>query len=115
MALFVVEKGKKKLLKLLFRSFHKTGFFTRFVGLMFKNSFSIPLLFVGNGRIAIHSFFCPEFEAVFLDNRRRVASIVFVKPSQLVKRRAFYLFEFPQGTVSQHRIKKGDEITWSNK
>ncbi len=108
----MVRKASKKL---LFSRFEQTGFFTRFIGLLFRRSFSVPLLFVGNGSMAIHSFFCPRFEAVFLDRRRRITSIVFAEPRQTIKRSAFYLFEFPPGTVSRHGLQKGDELAWSDK
>ena len=42
-------------------------------GLMFSKSVKTPLLFVfeSSGRHGIHSFFCPPFDAVFLDENFR--------------------------------------------
>ena len=58
-------------------------------GLMFKAKvqapLAIPFASTGRRRNALHSFFCPLFDAVFLDSNGRVVDLrVRVKPNQLL-------------------------------
>ena len=58
-------------------------------GLMFEAKvqapLAIPFASTGRKRNALHSFFCPLFDAVFLDSSGRVVDIrVRVKPNQLL-------------------------------
>ncbi len=50
----------------------------KFTGLMFKNSETKALLF--ENIKAIHSFFCPNFLAIWLDNKNKVIEFKIVKP-----------------------------------
>ena len=80
-------------------------FFSRARGLMFRRSFERPLIFIfpNESRLnAIHSFFVFfEFDAVFLDARKRVVDVrervrpftPFIVPSRPAK----YLIEMPAG------------------
>ncbi|MDP3741929.1 MAG: DUF192 domain-containing protein [Candidatus Micrarchaeota archaeon] len=111
----VYHINKKRQKKVIFPFFEQTNRLTQFTGIMFRNKFSKPVLFAGNGRIAIHSFFCPLFEAIFLDKYKRIVDIRCVKPwNPLVVSNAFFLFEMPPGTVSKHSLKKGDKLQWTN-
>lgn len=103
--------GKKP----IFASFQPTNALTQWTGLMFTKRASKPLLFTGNGRISIHSFFCPPFEAVFLDKNGGIVKLCRVEPSTpLVAANAFYLFEMPLGTIKKFKLKKGDKLQWKN-
>jgi uncharacterized membrane protein (UPF0127 family) len=58
-------------------------------GLMFKGSASIPLAIpfptTGRRRNALHSLFCPVFDAIFLDASGRVVDVqARVKPNRLL-------------------------------
>lgn len=111
MSLYLVSASGKKQ---LFSSVEFTDRFSQFIGLMFRAKCVWPLLFKCSGRIAIHSLFCPSFEAVFLDKQRRVVKILQVTPGQRgIAANAFYLLELPPGTVARFKIKKGDELTWT--
>ncbi len=63
-------------------------------------------------RNSIHSFFCPAFDAVFLDKEKRVAEMKrvmpfsFATPSKPVK----YLIEVPAGQAN--RVKPGTRLSW---
>ncbi|MFH0835400.1 MAG: DUF192 domain-containing protein [Candidatus Micrarchaeota archaeon] len=94
------------------------GFFSKFRGLMFRRE-AVPLLFVFDGeareRNAIHSFFCPRFDAVFLDRRKKVVGIERnVAPWRIAvfPGKAFgYLLELPVG-VSKG-LREGDALAWT--
>ncbi len=103
--------GKKR----IFASFKQMDEVNQWVGLMFSRKVTKPLLFSGNGKISIHSFFCPVFEAVFLDKSGKIVKAVKVKPwTPLVAAKAFFLFEMPPGTVSKYLLKRGDALQWTN-
>lgn len=111
MSIYLIRKGKKKR---IFSRFQETTVTTQFIGLMFQNRVSKPLLFKANGRISIHSFFCPFFDAVFLDKQGKVVKALSVAPwRSKIAVNAFYLFEFPPGTIAKCKIKKGDELKWT--
>ncbi len=85
----------------LFSNLEETNFFTQFIGLMFKKRVKTPLLFKGNGRIVIHSFFCPFFDAVFLYKEKCVVHLQSVEPSTpRVAANAFFLPDLPPETIS---------------
>ncbi len=107
-------KNKRKVI--FFNDFEKTGIFSQFIGLMFRKTFFMPLLFQGNGRMAIHSFFCPIFEAIFIDKNKKIIKICFFSPRKaIVCPNAFFLLECPSGTVFKFKLKKGDELQWKDK
>gem|GEM_PF-2075512 len=83
-------------------------------GIMGAPSNFQPAFFVFpfEGRLvnAIHSFFCPRFDAVFLDDEMRVVDVRQVKPFWpfVVPRSSCkYLIEAPLGSATR-RIKLGD-------
>ena len=86
-------------------------------GLMFRAK-AIPLLFDfgrdGSRANAIHSIFCPVFDAVFLNERKRVVCIMEnVKPFQLLlysQKPCRFLIELPQG--ESRKVKMGDSLRW---
>ena len=115
MQFIYLEKNGKK--QRLFNKFKVMGALSRFVGLMFQPKATTPLLFTGNGRIAIHSYFCPLFDAVFLNKDKTVITAVTVPPKKHVAgdKNAFFLLELPVGSISKFTIKKGDKLTWTMK
>ncbi|VVB67460.1 putative ACR [Candidatus Norongarragalina meridionalis] len=93
------------------------GFFPKFRGLMFRRE-AVPLLFVFDSeareRNAIHSFFCPVFDAVFMDGRKKIVGIergiAPWRPAIFPKKPFAYLLELPVG-VSKG-LKEGDALAW---
>ncbi len=82
-------------------------------GLMFSKRVHEPLLFVlpTPRRFAIHSLFCPHFDAVFLDAQRRVIDVFAVRSIRLwirPRRVALYLVEGPPGFGSG--LKEGHAV-----
>ncbi len=82
-------------------------------GLMFSPRVREPLLFVLSAprRFAIHSLFCPPFDAVFLDADSRVIDVFAVRSIQLSirpRREALYLIEGPPGFGSG--LKEGQAV-----
>jgi len=89
----------------------------RAMGIMFRGRVKRPMLFVFPypGRISIHSFFCPRFDAVFLDERKRVTETYEnIRAGRLIapKWMAAYLVEFPPNTVSKEGIRKGMTVSF---
>ncbi|MEM4330680.1 MAG: hypothetical protein QW273_01580 [Candidatus Pacearchaeota archaeon] len=69
--------------------------FKKIRGLMFKKN-SLPLLFILDKEktFFIHSFFCRPFEAIWLDNKKRVIKKELVKPyTPIIKGKGKYLIE----------------------
>ena len=89
------------------------NFLERAKGIMFKRSFN-PLLFVFDHKqkISIHSFFCPPFIAIFLDEKKRAVQIEEIKPFSLfTSKQAKYLIEVPinfgkKHNLMEHRVRK---------
>ena len=82
-------------------------------GLMFSKKVDEPLLFVlpEPRRFAIHSMFCPPFDAVFLDAHCRVIDTFAVRSTQLSirpRREALFLIEGPPGFAQG--LKEGQAI-----
>ena len=82
---------------------------------MFRKRVIRPMLFVFPvpGRVSIHSFFCPVFDAVFLDRTKRVSETYErILPGKMItpKSPVAYLVEFPAGTVKRKGIRKGTVI-----
>jgi len=85
-------------------------------GIMFKPRQFRPLLFdfgkerrFGN---SIHSLFCPEFEAVFLDKDKVVIETHFVAPFKLIvfpSKPFRYLIEIPTHTKA---LFNGQKLKW---
>lgn len=109
---WIGKKGRK-----LWDGVLTESFLERASGLMFKRK-AVPMVFdfkrEGTRANAIHSFFCPVFDAVFLDSQKRV-SCVFreVKPWIALlapSRRSRFLIELPAGESAKVRV--GDKIEW---
>lgn len=81
-------------------------------GLMFSPHVIESLFFIfpesGRLRNAIHSFFCPPFDAVFLDSKKRVVDIRRLLPPfhpLIVPAKASkYLLEAPAGSCFRLRV-----------
>lgn len=89
------------------------SFFGRLRGLMFSASVKKPLLFVFDepARHAIHSFFCPAFDAVFVGEDGRVVDVFEVRHWGLwfaPKKDAKYLVEAAPGFA--RRVQEGQVI-----
>lgn len=111
----IVLKGKKR----IFQALETQSRFEKAKGIMFKSADFIPLLFefdsLSRRKNAIHSFFCTPFEAVFLDEKKRVTDLQRVPPNQLLvlpKINSLYLVEAPVGTIKKHAIREGDVLCW---
>lgn len=104
--------------RLLWKAFHAKTLLQKILGLMFKRK-AFPLLFEfdsqGVRRNAIHSFFCPPFDAVFLDGRKRVVCIFKqIKPYRLFIepcKPAAFLIELPPGESAKVRV--GQKLSWN--
>jgi uncharacterized membrane protein (UPF0127 family) len=82
-------------------------------GLMFRRR-PIPLLFIAKveSRAPIHSFFCPRFDAIFLDSGKIVVDIkqniapwnLRILPSETAK----FLIELPPGEA--FKVQKGQKL-----
>ena len=93
--------------------------FRKMKGIMFKKAFE-PLLFdfdeEGTRRNAIHSFFCPQFDAVFLDSSKKIVDVIpqikpwnpFIVPAKPAR----YLTETPAGDAKRVRVKIGMQLEW---
>ena len=109
----LVRKGKRALCD----AAPCRSFFAKFLGLMFRRK-AVPLLFVFDSeareRNAIHSFFCPPFEAVFLDGEKRIVGVVRGitpwRPAIFPKKPFAYLLELPVGGA--RGLKEGDALAW---
>jgi uncharacterized membrane protein (UPF0127 family) len=85
------------------------------LGIMFRKRISKPLLFPFSyeHRISIHSFFCPRFDAVFLDGDRKVIDLHGkIAPGRVLtsSKPAKYLIEFPAGTIKSKKLKKRELV-----
>jgi len=73
------------------------NFLKRAFGIMFKRNFK-PVLFKFEKKqnICIHSFFCPPFIAIFLNEKKKVIQIKKIDPfSIFTSKPANYLIEVP--------------------
>ncbi len=91
----------------------QTTFFQKAHGLMFAKRVDVPLLFdFGfSAKHAIHSLFCPPFDAVFLDAEGRVVDLSEVRSVKFwitPKKDARYLIEAKIGFAK--RLKEGQAI-----
>ena len=88
--------------------------FEKMRGLMFSSRVKQPLLFVfsreATAENSIHSFFCPHFDAIFMDSDGVVVGAVevhstkpFICPSKPFK---FLIETFP-GDIAKHKVHKG--------
>ncbi len=104
--------------RVLWKAFHARTFFQKAKGLMFSPK-AFPLLLEldsqGTTRNSIHSFFCPVFDAVFLDERKRVVCIFKnirpFKPFLSSPKPAKFLVELPPG--ESRKVELGDRLFWN--
>lgn len=96
-------------------------FFKRLLGLMFRQKICRPLLFIfpnpSIDEASIHSFFVFfEFDAIYLDERKRVVGIFHsIRPFTLLlrpRKPAKYLVEAPAGWARGKFIRIGDNFSW---
>ncbi|MEM0475829.1 MAG: DUF192 domain-containing protein [Candidatus Norongarragalinales archaeon] len=92
--------------------------FSKAKGIMFAAPTFTPLLF-DFGREArlsnaIHSFFCPAFDAVFLDSQKRVTQTTVVRPWRFLvpATPSRFLIELPLGEAKRLGLKKGLKLAW---
>jgi uncharacterized membrane protein (UPF0127 family) len=91
--------------------------FEKIMGIMFQKKFE-PLLFEfefpAKMANSIHSLFCTEFEAVFLDKGKKITEIKTVKPFSFVcpKDDIKFLLELPAGTVKKISLKEGEALNF---
>ena len=112
--IFVLRKGKRKLLWLC-RLLTTRSELTQ--GIMHSPNEFTPCLFVfpiaARWRNAIHSFFCPPFDAIFVDEDFRVIEALQVAPNNLLvvpRSKAKYLLELPAGQANRKSVKIGEKL-----
>lgn len=83
-------------------------------GLMFLDSVEDRLVFVFSKSVnySFHSFFCPEFDIIFLDEKRRVKEYHEVKIWKIIKPRMKYKYvlEAEPGFIRKNKINIGDLV-----
>ena len=91
----------------------------KFSGIMFRRRVGNPLVFTFNSEArfvnAIHSFFCVEFDAIFLDSKRRIVDIKRVKPFRplvVSSKPCKYLIEAEAGYAKKNGWILGDVVFW---
>jgi uncharacterized membrane protein (UPF0127 family) len=94
-------------------------FYEKLKGIMFKKSLKKPMLFFFSRKAglenSIHSLFCfVTFDAIFLDENKKVVQTLTVKPFilNITPKPCLYLIEAPEGSVEKFKIKKGDKMWW---
>jgi len=67
--------------KIVLRAKECSSMFSKFRGLMFRTKNTVPLVFIFDKptKTSIHSLFCPEFIAVWLDDKNRVVEVKRIK------------------------------------
>lgn len=87
-------------------------------GLMFLDSVEDRLVFVFSKSVnySFHSFFCPEFDIVFLDKKWRVKEHHEVKTWRIIKPRTEYnyVLEAEPGFIRKNKIEVGDLVILKN-
>jgi len=81
----------------ILKSARKVKGIDNYIGLMFKRK-SEPLLFEVNDRTRIHSLFCPWFEAIWMDENKKILKKERVRPFTFIIRApkgSRYLLEIP--------------------
>ena len=96
----------------------KTNALTKFSGLMFACE-AKPLLFdfgrsatIANG---IHSFFCPKFDAVFLDENKKITEVFpRIRPYRFITpaKKCRYLLELPPGSAEKFKLGPGIKLSF---
>jgi uncharacterized membrane protein (UPF0127 family) len=87
-------------------------------GIMFSGARFAPLLFdfgrSARGANSIHSFFCPVFDAVFLDSGKKVTQTETIAPSRFFVPRETprFLIELPAGAAKRFGLRRGVKLSW---
>lgn len=86
----------------------------KMTGLMFSKKVSTPLFFVFERETSqpFHSFFCPDFDIVFLDKNYNVNEFYKIRNWKVIRPKIVYKYvlEAEPGFIARRRIKKGDRI-----
>jgi len=106
--------------KILWKQHDEASTFTeKLVGIMFKKKLEKPMLFFFSRKASfensIHSLFCfVTFDAIFLDENRKIVQTQTVKPFTLniTPKPSLYLIEAPEGSVKKFKLKKGVKLWW---
>lgn len=83
MKIKIKHKGKE----IFINGIEKCGGLKKYWGLMFKKKEKANAMlfeFKNSGRYAIHSFFCPEFLAVWIGSEGKIAEYKIVKPWKFI-------------------------------
>ncbi|MBI5228815.1 DUF192 domain-containing protein [Candidatus Micrarchaeota archaeon] len=112
----LIRKEKRRV---LWRDFEKAdNFLKRLIGIMFRRTLDAPMVFYFNrkGRHAIHSCFCASFDAIYLDEKKKVVDVRDgVPPFTLLvtpKKDALFLIEAPAGSARELNILEGDVLAF---
>ncbi len=110
----VVTRGNRR----VFKARLADSLFSKARGIMLSAPRFKPLLF-DFGRSAraansVHSFFCPVFDAVFLDECKRVTQAESVRPWRFFVPAAAsrFLIELPEGEAKRFGLVKGAALSW---
>lgn len=97
------------------------SFWEKLRGLMFAPRVEKPLLFVftneRSGENAIHSLFCPAFDAIFINSKGVVVGAVEVRSTKLFvcpEEKFKFLVETFPGDIRKQEIKIGVKVGVSN-
>ena len=100
----VIKFGKRRI---VVRNVEKCKGVKKFVGLMFKkreNANAILFEFEKPTRTSIHSFFCPCFVALWINDKGEIMEYEFVKPNRIInpKKKFVELLEVPSNKKYKH-------------
>lgn len=93
-------------------------FWKKFAGIMFRGEHRHLMLFPLEKETrtgaAIHSFFCPPFDVLWLDSNKKVVDlrkdIGPWNPNLMPKKECFYILEAPVGYIRNKKIKIGTKL-----
>ena len=111
-----IRKGKAK--RALFKARLADSSAKKARGIMFSSPAFAPLLFdferCSRRANSIHSFFCPVFDAVYLDARKRVTQIAAIRPWRFFvpSRASRFLIELPEGEAKRFGLRNGVKLDW---
>ena len=111
-----IRKGKAK--RALFKARLADSSAKKARGIMFSSPAFAPLLFdfgrAGRNANSIHSFFCPVFDAVYLDSDKRVTQAVTIRPWRFFvpSCASRFLIELPEGEAKRFGLRNGVKLDW---
>lgn len=116
-AVYLVRKGKKT--KIYENAEEARSTLRKMRGIMFRKNFQ-PLLFTFSRNAmhdnSIHSFFCTEFDAVFMDERKVIVDVVKgIKPFTpliIPARPCRFLLELPKGEADRKKLRVGMKLAF---